>query len=59
MSKHYMDMYNNILLSDDKIAHCVVELILSQYHRMRENTITLCGLVNKNEPYYNSVPFYM
>ena len=57
MSNHYKDLLNNILLGNEKVAHCLVELSLSHYWRMRDNMITVSGFINNNEPYYNSVKY--
>ena len=53
----YKDMYEKFLLSDDKTAHCLVELSKRQYQRMYDNMIILSDINNNNVVQYDGVQY--
>ena len=57
IAKHNNDLLNNILLGNEKVAHCLVELSSSHYRRMTDNMIMVSGFININQPYYDSVKY--
>ena len=57
IAKHNNDLLNNILLGNEKVAHCLVELSSSDYRIMTDNMITVSCFINSNQPYYKSVNY--